>query len=104
MRREPNFYGPGVETPEDETRLLTQVEFIREYMRAGQWLTLPDICRAYERETGKGILETSASAQLRALRRAKHGGFTVDRRKAAAGLYEYRIRQETTQKYGVRIL
>lgn len=104
MRTEPNFYGPGVETPEDETRLLTQVAFIREYMKDGSWRTLPEICQAYESGTGKGILETSASAQLRALRRSKHGGFIVDRRKAAEGLYQYRIRQATTQKYGVKIL
>ena len=38
-----------------------------------------------------GIRETSLSAQLRNLRKAEHGGHTVEKRRLNTGAWEYRL-------------
>lgn len=106
-KEEPNFFGPGVETEEDEKRLLTQLDFIRRHLQSVTgWHTLQSIADAYEDYSGKPALLTSVSAGLRALRREKHGGYNIQRKRLAGGLYGYRLLApaETTEKRKLRIL
>jgi len=82
----------------------TQLEIIRELMLTsfdrGEWLTLAEI--ALQTEFG----EASISAQLRHLRKPRHGRYRVDKRRrqldsskmsseectsAASGLWEYQV-------------
>lgn len=74
----------------DEARLRTQLEVVRDVMldAAGEWLTLGEI----EERTGYG--QASISAQLRHLRKPKHGGYAVEKRprgERERGLWEYRV-------------
>lgn len=91
MKKEPLFFGPG-QGPEDEQRLLTQLEFIRRLMLDGRWRTLVDIQDAFI-DAGRMALVTSISAALRALRRPIHGGYLVDREMRGSGLFVYRVRR-----------
>ena len=54
-------------------------------MADGQWRTLREVSRA------TGGTEASVSARLRDLRKAKFGGYRVERRRVGGGLHEYRL-------------
>lgn len=86
------FPGPG-NTVADEPRLYSQLEFIRQLLKAGGWYTLTQLCEHYEEATDKPMLQTSASAHVRSLRKPRHGGYQIERRlsEGKAGLYEYRM-------------
>lgn len=69
----------------DLSRLNQQARDVYEYMKHGQWRTLADI------SANTGHPEASVSARLRDLRKATMGGFTVERRYIAKGLFQYRV-------------
>lgn len=84
----PAFDGGTFDPEEDEGRLTTQLERVRELMEDERWRTLADIA-----DGAAPCSEASASARLRDLRKAKHGRRCVDRRRIDGGLYEYRLRR-----------
>ena len=69
----------------DGPRLTSQLEAVKALMLDGRWRSLPYIA-GYARGSEAGI-----SARLRDLRKAKFGGYQVERRRVAGGLYEYRV-------------
>ena len=72
----------------DDLRLVGQLRRIYDCMIDGQWRTLDEIARA------TGAPHASVSAQLRHLRKPKHGAHTIEKRSRGArevGLYEYRM-------------
>ena len=80
-------FGPTCEEV-DAPRLLTQLEKIKAYLSTHQWYTLAEI----EAYTGYG--QASISSQLRHLRKAKFGSFTVTKRRRAGGrggTWEYQL-------------
>lgn len=50
-----------------------------------QWHTLADLAQRFR------MSEASASARLRDLRKARFGGFTVERRNMGGGIWTYRL-------------
>ena len=54
-------------------------------MRGGHWWTLRQLVERC------GGTEASISARLRDLRKLKHGGHTVERKRVKDGLFVYRI-------------
>jgi hypothetical protein len=62
-----------------------QLTKVRDLMLDGQWRSLIEIAAA------TGSPQASVSARLRDLRKAKFGGYTVERRLLSPGLYEYRV-------------
>jgi len=79
--REGETYNEG----RDRKRLDGQAADVFEYMAHGDWRTLADIA------SNTGHPEASVSARLRDLRKSHLGGFTVERRYIAKGLYQYRV-------------
>lgn len=71
----------------DAYRLMKQHEAIRDLMLDGRWRTLGEI------ELKTGYPQASISAQLRHLRKAHFGGYTVlkQRREPWNGLFEYQV-------------
>ena len=84
-RRAQRFAGVTYDERRDGSRLEKQLVRVRSLMLDGRWRTLAEIARA------TGDPEASASARLRDLRKAPHGGWTVERRRRTTGLFEYRI-------------
>ncbi len=85
---EPHFNGPVYDPELDQPRLARQHERIRDLMLDGAWRTLDEIA------TATGDPAASVSAQLRHLRKARFGGWVIDKRSRAdraRGLYEYRM-------------
>lgn len=77
-------YSPG----DDDRRLSKQHEAIRALMLDGRWRTLAEISSV----TGQPA--ASVSAQLRHLRKARFGGYVVQREprgERGRGLYAYRV-------------
>ncbi len=88
MSQAPHFNGPVYEAEHDHARLTKQHERIRDLMLDGMWRTLDEIAVA------TGDPAASISAQLRHLRKARFGGWTVEKRARALrerGLFEYRL-------------
>jgi len=82
------FNGPAYEPLFDDSRLRGQIRDIFLLMKDSTWRTLGEI----EDATGHG--QSSISAQLRHLRKARHGSHVVNRRARgdrANGLYEYQL-------------
>ena len=82
------FSGPDYDPALDATRLSHQLVRLYTLMADGDWRTLREIAA----ETG--IPESSASAQLRHLRKPKFGAYQVDKRRRGErsdGLFEYRV-------------
>ena len=75
---------------QDGPRLWTQLEAVRHLMSDGQWRTLHQIQDALWWGYGSSASEAGVSARLRDLRKAKFGGYVVDRRRFG-GLWEYRV-------------
>lgn len=82
-----DFGGETFEEPDDGKRLRRQLNAVRTYMEVGWWRTLREVANAV------GAPEASVSARLRDLRKAKHGGYTIERRRVPGGngLHEYRM-------------
>ena len=79
------FDGDDYRPELDKSRLRGQILRVADLMSDGKWRTLRQIAA----KTGDG--EASISAQLRNLRKEKHGGHTVDSRRVKGGLYEYQL-------------
>jgi hypothetical protein len=80
----PYFEGPKDE-PDREARLQRQLDDIRRLMLDGHWRTLATIAET------TGHPPASVSAQLRHLRKARFGSYTVNKRHMGHGLYEYQV-------------
>lgn len=82
------FDGETYEPPRDFRRLRTQLERVRYVLQTcGGWVTLSEI------QAITGGSEAGISARVRDLRKAKHGGWNIERRlrRGHTGLWEYRI-------------
>lgn len=77
--------GSSYDRARDLSRLNAQARDVYEYMAHGDWRTLADI------SANTGHPEASVSARLRDLRKPSLGGFVVERRYIARGLYQYRV-------------
>lgn len=82
----PHFDGKTYEPEHDHERLTTLLGRVRTLMMDQQWRTLGQITKACRPGT-----EAAVSARLRDLRKAKFGGYDVERRRVRAGLWEYRL-------------
>lgn len=84
----PRFDGETFDPALDADRLTRQLDTVRRLMADGVWRTLAEIHAA------SGVPEASASARLRDLRKARHGAYTVLRRRRdmpTRGIWEYRV-------------
>lgn len=79
------FDGPAYDHERDWEHLNKQMRAIYSIMKGGEWHTLQDI------EDLTGYPQASISAQLRAFRRPKFGGHTVERAYVRNGLHKYRL-------------
>lgn len=80
-----DFDGPTYDRDKDKDRLSGQFQKVFDTMRDGQWRTLDDITVI------TGYPNASISARLRDFRKDKFGKHTVERRRVAQGLFEYRL-------------
>lgn len=85
MSTQPDFDGQTYERAKDHARLTSQLVRVYACMRDGEWRTLDEISRSIRDPAA------SVSARLRDLRKAKFGGYAVQRRRRTAGLFEYRL-------------
>jgi hypothetical protein len=77
--------GETFDRARDGDRLNGQAADVYHYMRHGQWRTLADIAAA------TGAPEASVSARLRDLKKPHLGGFKIEKRYIASGLWQYRL-------------
>lgn len=77
--------GETFDRERDGVRLNKQASAVFSYMSHGEWRTLADIA------ANTGYPEASVSARLRDFRRPKFGGYVVERRYIANGLWQYRL-------------
>lgn len=83
-----DFDGETYDRGRDHTRLTGQLLAVRDLMLDARWRTLSEIAR----DAGwQYDMTASVSARLRDLRKAKFGGYTVERRYVGEGLWEYRL-------------
>ncbi len=81
----PRFDGHAYVAGRDHDRLTHQLDRIRDLMLDGRWRTVEQI------SVITGDPQTSASAQLRNLRKERFGSYILEKRHIARGLFEYRI-------------
>lgn len=83
----PRFEGPAYDPALDHARLTKQLGRVFNLMRDGVWRSLQDIASA------TGDPESSVSAQLRHLRKARFGSYTISKRRRVEGVgtWEYRL-------------
>lgn len=74
-----------VHDPADDARLMRQLVNVFRIVRDGRWRTLQEIADA------TGAPHASVSAQLRNLRKARFGGYTVNKRYKGRGLWTYQV-------------
>lgn len=79
------FDGKTIVPQRDNERLGEQFVKVKSLMLDGMWRTLEQIAEAV------GAPAPSVSARLRDLRKERFGGYQVERRYIAKGLFEYRI-------------
>lgn len=84
-QRELTFDGSTYDPLMDKDRLATLLGRVFSLMADGRWRTLAQI---RERVGGS---EASVSARLRDLRKRPFGAYTVEHRRVAGGLWEYRL-------------
>jgi hypothetical protein len=82
-----DFDGATYEPALDQERLSSQLRRVKILMNDGKWRTLSAIARCV------GGSEAGVSARLRDFRKDRFGALTVERRRIAGGLYEYRLIQ-----------
>lgn len=80
-----NFDGQTFDPPRDRVRLNAQMQKVYDLMKDGAWRSLREIAETI------GAPEASVSARLRDLRKPRFGGYLVQRKRVADGLYHYRI-------------
>ena len=81
----PDFDGETYEPGRDHERLSRQLDKVLGIMPDWLWHTLREIAEAISQP------EASVSARIRDLRKPKFGGWTVERRYASNGGWEYRL-------------
>ena len=80
------FDGITINDERDNGRLQAQLDRVRAVMLGSlNWWTLRDIA------TWTGYPEASVSARLRDLRKAKFGGYNVERKYVERGIWAYRV-------------
>lgn len=79
------FDGDDYVEARDRSRLQTQLDVIRDYMRGAGPKTLERISK------DTGFPSASVSAQLRNLRKEAHGGHIVTRKYIGGGIYTYTL-------------
>jgi DNA-binding CsgD family transcriptional regulator len=85
---QPPFNGSDYDPVLDDTRLTGQLQRIYDLMKDGSWRSLSEIAQI------TGDHEASISAQLRHLRKEKHGAHTVLKRRRGMGengFFEYQL-------------
>lgn len=83
---QPTFFdGRTFSAPRDGERLAKHLDKVKAFMLDGEWRTLAEIASQV------GCSEASASARLRDLRKARFGGYVVEREYVANGLWQYRV-------------
>jgi len=87
------FDGATFDAKQDGSRLASQFIATRELMLDHEWHNLAQIVLAL-RKQGIHVTESSISARIRDLRKAKFGGYNVERRRVIGGLFEYRVSPE----------
>jgi hypothetical protein len=85
------FDGKDYDHERDNVRLTGRMNRIFELMKDGKWRTLREVSDV------SGTPEASASSALRDFRKAKFGGYTVEKRYVSNGLYEYKLIIDDTQ-------
>ena len=85
LSNNPEFDGAVYDTSRDLNRLTGQIKRVHEVMSDGNWHTLDWISECATAP------HSSASAQLRNLRKPKFGGFEIEREYISNGLYKYRM-------------
>lgn len=80
-----DFDGADVVPARDNVRLGGQTKRVFDLMCDGKFRSVTEVARALR------IPETSASSQLRNLRKQRFGGHDVPTRNNDAGFYEYRL-------------
>ena len=83
-----DFGGESYDAERDGERLHKQLRAVRDLMIDGRWRSLSDIEWGL---LGASYPQASISARLRDLRKRKYGSYTVERRYAGDGLWEYRV-------------
>lgn len=80
-------FGPTYVPSLDRDRITGQMRDVLDLMQDGCWRTLRDISHT------TGAPESSASAQLRHLRKPQFGGYVIEKRRCGdiLGLWEYRL-------------
>ncbi len=71
--------------------LRTQLQTVKQIMSDGRFRTLEEIALIAKQLSGNKATVPSISARLRDLRKAKYGGFKVERSIRSPGLFEYRV-------------
>lgn len=79
------FDGKTYSPEHDRERLSSQFDRVRDLMLDGKWRTLGEI-----RDVVGGS-EAGVSARLRDARKARFGGYTVERKRMFGGLFAYRV-------------
>lgn len=81
------FDGVTINDERDNGRLQRQLQAVKAFMLLypGCWWTLDEIRKF------TGYPEASVSARLRDLRKARFGGYTVERRYVERGIWAYRV-------------
>jgi|ETNvirenome_6_85_1030632.scaffolds.fasta_scaffold275130_2 hypothetical protein len=84
------FDGTTFDERLDGVRLRKQWERVRDAMADGQWRTVQEIMLLAEVES-----DASVTARIRDLRKARFGGYDVDRKRSENhdGLWVYRLRE-----------
>jgi hypothetical protein len=101
----PSTYGPAYNIEIDGERVQTQLEKLASFMdycrSIGAWVSLAEI------EEQTGIPQSSASAQLRHLRKPQFGNNTVEKRRRSAndggrgGTWEYMVKAKRYDTEGL---
>jgi len=83
------FDGDDYDDLRDRARLRGQIRRVFDCVKDGQWRTVQEVAIA------TGDPETSVSAQLRNLRKARFGAHNIEKRHVSDGLYVYRLNKTT---------
>lgn len=86
------FDGETYDDTRDRTRLARQMAAVRRVMAPGDWWTLGLLAAVV------GAPEASVSARIRDLRKPRFGGYTVEKRYRARGVWEYRMVPEEREQ------
>ena len=80
------FDGITINDERDNGRLQAQLDLVRQLtLSTGLWYTLAELSQR------TNFPEASVSARLRDLRKARFGGYTVERKYVERGLWAYRV-------------